>query len=125
MNADGATVVEGSFATEASEDTSTNKNSTEAPDEEVHELFRVYLSRADIPSAAEANAQVQEASQVDQQQSEQLMPTVCVSQSSYYALITATTLFVSLFAAAILVALCVVRGGKSKFAMAGVNCFSD
>lgn len=103
-------------------DESVNKNSTDdesVPEEEVHELFRVYLSRADIPSAAEANAQIQINSEQTHSHSEVPVQTVCVTQSSYYALVVATTILSSLFAAVILVALFALR--RSKFAVTGVS----
>ncbi len=62
-------------------------NSTDQEEEEeVHELLRVYLSRADIPAAEK------KASAVTGKPS----PRVCVPQSGYYALVTAITILISL-----------------------------
>jgi hypothetical protein len=61
-------------------------NSTDQEEEEVHELLRVYLSRADIPAAeSKASAVMGKPS-----------PRVCVPQSGYYALVTAITILISL-----------------------------
>jgi hypothetical protein len=62
-------------------------NSTDQEEEEeVHELLRVYLSRADIPAAEnKASAVMGKPS-----------PRVCVPQSGYYALVTAITILISL-----------------------------
>lgn len=86
------------------------ENKTDAiPEEEVHELFRVYLSRAEIPAAEVPEAQVSLLGGKDSSPFKSLedevmgemssRSKVCVSYSSYYALVTAVTLLVSLVVA--------------------------
>ncbi|KAI1289876.1 hypothetical protein HDE_08746 [Halotydeus destructor] len=88
--------MDSSYVTPATEATNSTDGEESNPQEEVHELFRVYLSRADIPSAAEADAQVQ----VNSEPQVQLEQTnVCITHSGYYALITTITLLASLLLA--------------------------
>ena len=72
------------------------------PEEEVHELFRVYMSRSEMPvdgkesggrsSDLLENQQQKMTRSLDQQSEDR----VCVSQSAYYALISAVTVLVVL-----------------------------
>lgn len=114
------TVVEGSFAPDSTEASSTNSTDGENPEEEVHELFRVYLSRADIPSAAESKAQVQPS--VEEQRAEAITPSVCVTQSGYYAMVTAITILSSLILAMTVAAYHIFR--KSKLPLSSVSARS-
>lgn len=112
-------VVEGSYATTTPDESlSEDKKDTNStgdgsnPEEEVHELLRVYLSRADIPSAAESKAQVQL-----KEQGDYISPSssaVCVTESGYYAMVTALTILTSLLLAILVTAFFVFK--KPKFA---------
>ncbi len=65
---------------------SSNSTNKDQEAEEVHELLRVYLSRADIPSGDSKAAAVMT----------KPSPKVCVPQTGYYALVTAITILISL-----------------------------
>lgn len=77
---------------EVIEETLTN-STNDNPEEEVHELLRVYLSRDDIPEEEQQN--LGEASSISRNS-----PKICVAQSGYYTLITTLTVLISLITVA-------------------------
>lgn len=77
------------------------------PEEEVHELFRVYMSRAEVPDpgdettgkSSSSSARMTSREEVlssGRQDQKLLFDRVCVSQSGYYALLTAITVLTTL-----------------------------
>lgn len=73
-----------------------------APEEEVHELFRVYMSRAEVPDPPETKPSSSSAARMTREEvmTRPSLSTpfdrVCVSQSGYYALVTAITVLTTL-----------------------------
>lgn len=79
------------------------------PEEEVHELFRVYMSRSEVPDPGDSTSRSESgSSSAARMTSQEEVPTsssgrsvsrfdrVCVSQSGYYALVTAITVLTTL-----------------------------
>ena len=114
-------VVEGSLSPVSNDsENKTDANGNTVPEEEVHELFRVYLSRAEIPPAEVPEAQASAARESFKGFGDDVMEEfklsgrsrVCVSYSSYYMLVTAITLLIILVMAMALAALFVLKKSR-------------
>lgn len=80
-------------------DSEMNSNQTE-DEEEVHELLRVYLSRAEIPSPESLPLVLAEE------------PKVCITQANYYTLITAVTILFFILALILVLAYVIFKRTK-------------
>lgn len=81
----------------AAEDSSQSSPSSTAPEEEVHELFRVYMSRDEVPAdGKKIEASVSSEHTMPRPNDDEAAERVCVSQSGYYALLSAITVLVTL-----------------------------
>jgi hypothetical protein len=67
------------------------------PEEEVHELLRVYMSRDEVPpeSKQEQSVSSERKMPLSTEQTAPSSDRVCVSQSAYYALLSAVTVLVT------------------------------
>ena len=114
------TIVQGTLVTQSSSaevlSNTTDSDGNPIPEEEVHELFRVYLSRDDIPSAEQAEAQVSTigkkgskavfSDDSDQDNGQRYNRNgknndlkVCLTSSGYYILVTAVGVLILVIAA--------------------------
>ena len=89
------------------------KNSTyqTEAEEEVHELFRVYLSRSDVPDSSDNSPSSNH--HLDPESS-LLVPNekVCLSSSGYYTLVTCITVLVTLLLSLAFAGVLAVKNGK-------------
>ena len=118
------TVVQGSLVTQSSSEVTntTDSDGNPVPEEEVHELFRVYLSRDDIPPAELAEAQV---SNIGKKSSKMFAEDdqerfngksdlkVCLTSSGYYILVTAVGVLILVIAAMVPPLSCSSKGHRS------------
>lgn len=90
------------------------KNSTAQVDneEEVHELFRVFLSRADVPDNLDASGLTNPSNHHMDPESSLLVPNekVCLSSSGYYTLVT--SIVVSLLLSLAFAGVLAIKNGK-------------
>lgn len=86
------------------EDNSQLSSSSSAPEEEVHELLRVYMSRDEVPAdGKKIEESVSSEHRMPGLTDDSTTERVCVSQSGYYALLSAITVLV-----AVVLIMCVV-----------------
>lgn len=93
------------------------KNATENNDgEEVHELFRVYLSRADVPDNLDSSLPGSTSNHHLDPESALLLPDekVCLTSSGYYTLVTCITVLVTLLLSLAFAGVLAVRNGKKQ-----------
>lgn len=92
------------------------KNSTyqTEAEEEVHELFRVYLSRSDVPENSENSPSSNPSNHHLDPESSLLVPNekVCLSSSGYYTLVTCITVLVTLLLSLAFAGVLAVKNGK-------------
>lgn len=108
------TVVQGMVVTESSSGemlNTTDSDGNPIPEEEVHELFRVYLSRDDIPPSEQAEPQVStigkkgskalfdDSDQENGRDGKNNHLKVCLTSSGYYILVTAVGVLILVIAA--------------------------
>lgn len=116
-NADESIVDENNYFDEPSQ-LYQRKNNSRKPDvdeEEVHELFRVYLSHADVPDASVDPLVPRNNHHLDPESS-LLVPNekVCLTSSGYYTLVTCITVLVTLLLSLSFAGVLAVKNGKKR-----------
>lgn len=78
------------------EESSPSSQSSISPEEEVHELLRVYMSRDEVPAEGKKiEASVSSEHTMPLPHDDGATERICVSQSGYYALLSAITVLVT------------------------------
>lgn len=92
------------------------KDVQSSPEEEVHELLRVYMSRDEVPLETKSEQSLSSEHKMPLSADAPQLPgdRVCVSQAAYYALLSAVTVLVTVIVIVGVAGSKILRSNRSK-----------